>query len=77
MSYKTRNITSHHMRYTVVLHDKLKNIEVKTHLNISSVKLPVTPRVNPPYLRSIHRVEKYTFSGGVIHSLTNNANMVD
>ena len=51
-------------------------MEVKTHLNTSSVKLSVTARVNPTYLKCIYIVGKITNSKGVIHSVTNNANMV-
>ena len=50
-------------------------MEVKSHLNTSSVRLPVISRVSPPYLKCIHMVEKYACSRDVIHSLTNNANM--
>ena len=56
--------------------DPHKIMVVKTHLNTSSVKLPVTSRVNPQYLKRIHMVEKYAHRRGVIHSLTNTANMV-
>ena len=52
-------------------------MELSTHLNISSIKHPVTSRVNPPCVKCIHMVEKFAYSRGVIHSLTNNANMVD
>ena len=68
--------TSHYMRYTTVLHGPPKITEAKTHLNTSSVKLPVTSRVNPPYLKCIYMVEKKAYSRGVIFSLTNNVSMV-
>ena len=73
---KIRNITSHYMRYTIIWHDPPKTMEVKTHLNTSTVKLHVSSRVSPTYLKYIHMVEEYACSGGVIHSLKNNANLV-
>ena len=74
--HKIRNITPHQLRYTIILHEPPKIMEMKTHLTISSVKLPVTSRVNTPYLKCIHMIEKHAYIRGVIHSLTNNANMV-
>ena len=56
------------MGYTIILHDPPKTVEMKPHLNLSSVKLPVTSRVNP-YLKYIHMVEKYVYNRGAIHSL--------
>ena len=56
-------------------HPKLN--EVRTNLNISIVKLPVTSRVNPPNMKCLHTVEKYAYSRGVTHSLPNTANMMD
>ena len=53
-----------------------KIMEVKTHLNTSNVKLPVTSCVNSPYLKCIHMVEKSAYSRGVIHSLTNISKVV-
>ena len=51
-------------------------MEVKSCLNTTSVKLPVTPRVNPPYLKCINMVEKYPNIRGVNPFLQINANMV-
>ena len=73
---KEKKITLHYMRYTIILYDPPKIMEVKTDLNISSIKLPVTQRFKPPYLTYIYMVEKYAYSRGVIHSLTNTASLV-
>ena len=51
-------------------------MEVKTPLNTSNVKIPVTSRVKLPYSKCIHMVLMYAYSIGVIHSSTNIANMV-
>ena len=74
----TTKLRSYPIKWGTQLHYTIhpKILALKTHLIISSVKLSVTTRVNPPYLHCIHMVEKYAYSRGVIHSLTNNANMV-
>ena len=64
------------MRYTIVLHDPPKIMEIKTDLKTSRVKFPVTARVNPAYLKCLYMVEKYAKSRVVIHSVTDNENMV-
>ena len=52
-------------------------MEVKSCLNTSSVKLPVTSRVNPTYLKCIYMVKKYVNIRAVIYLITINANMVN
>ena len=53
-----------------------KNMEVKTRLNTTGVKLPVTSPVNPPFFKCIYMVEKFAISRDLIHSLTKNAIML-
>ena len=48
VSYIKRKVTSHRMRYTFIIHYPPQIMEVKTHLDTTKVKLPVTSRVNPP-----------------------------
>ena len=68
MSYKKkRKNTFHYMRYTNILHEPPKIMEEKTHLNTSTVKLPVTSRVNPPSMKNMDIVEKYDYSRCVIY----------
>ena len=50
-------------------------MEVNFCLNTTSVKLLVTSRVNPPYLKCIYMVEKYANTRGVNPLLINIANM--
>ena len=69
-------ISSQYMSYTFILHVTLKIKEAKTHSNTSTAKLSVTPRVNPPYLKCIHMIEKHVYIRGVINSLTEMANML-
>ena len=71
---KEHNLPLHEV--STIVHDLPKFEDVKSLLNTSSVKLPVASRVNPPYLKCIHMVEKYVYSRGVNDSLTNNAKMV-
>ena len=51
-------------------------MEVESCLNTTSLKLPVTTLVNPPYMKCIYKVEKYANIRGVIFLLTINANKV-
>ena len=64
------------MKYTIILHDPPKIMEVKTQINTSSVKHPATSRVDQPYLKCIYMIEKNADSRNVIYSVTNTANMV-
>ena len=64
-----------HEAWTLVP-DPSKTMDVNSPLNTPSLKFPITTRVNPPYLKCIHMIEIYAYSRDVIHSLTNNVNMV-
>ena len=76
MSYKIKeDYLPLHKAWTIVP-DPPKIMDVNSPLNTSSLKFLVTSRVNPPYLKCIHMVEIYAYSRGVIHSLTNDVNMV-
>ena len=52
------------MRYTNIVHYPSEIVEVKTHSITSSLKLPVTTRVNPPYLKCIHTDSPFGPVGG-------------
>ena len=76
MSYKIKeDYLPFHEAWNIVT-DPPKITDVNSTLNTSSLKFPITSRVNPPYLKCIHMVEIYANSRGVNHSLTNNVNMV-
>ena len=76
MSYKIKeDYPPLHEAWTIVP-DPPKTMDVNSPLNTSSLKFPVTSRINPPYLKCIHKVEIYAYIRGVIHSLKNNVNMV-
>ena len=51
-------------------------MEIKSPLNTTSIKLPVTSRVSPSFLKWMYIAEKYVVSRDVIHSVTNIPNMV-
>ena len=76
MSYKKKEDYLPLHEVSTQVQDPPKIIEIKTHLNTSCVKLPVTSRVNRLYLKCIHMAKKFAYSRGGTHSLTNNANMV-
>ena len=59
-----------------IVQDPPKIVEVKSPLNTSSSRLPITSRVNSPHFKCIHMVGKYAYSRDVIESLTSNANIV-
>ena len=61
---------------TIIVHYPPKTIVGKTHLNTTKVKLPVASSDNQPYLKCKYMVEKYAYSRGVVHCLTNNASKV-
>ena len=52
-------------------------MELKSCINTTSVKLPVTYRINQRYLKCTYMVEKYAKIRGVNPFLTANANTVD
>ena len=60
---------------STIVRDPPKIMDVNSLLSTSSLKFPVTSRVNPPYVKCIHMVGKQACSRGVIHSLTNHPNM--
>ena len=76
MSCEKEKVTSHCMRCVFIVYHPPKIMKVKSCLTTTSVKHPVTSRVNPPYLECIHIVEKYAHIRGVNHFLTINANIV-
>ena len=69
-------IISHCMRCVFIVKHQPKIMEVKTRLYATSVKPPLTSRVNPLVLKWINMVEKYANSRDLLHSLTNNALML-
>ena len=53
-----RKVTFLCMRYEFIIQYPTKIMEVQTPLNTKKVKLPVTSRVNPSYVKCIYMVEK-------------------
>ena len=64
-----------HEAWTIVP-DPPKIMDVNSPLNTSTLKFPLTSRVNPPNLKCKHMVEIHAYSRGVIHSLATDVNMV-
>ena len=58
MSYKIKEDYLPLHEVSTIVHDPPKIIDVNSLISTSCLRLTVTPRVNPPYLKCIHMVEK-------------------